>query len=209
MYYACASAKKGGCVAAAVPTAKQLLNPVSLFSQDNNGTIIELPTISASGEISVTGALVFGIGTRDNNGLGQATVLQLDGYGEFLTKYPTTATNPSFAFIDSGSNALYFASANILRCTQYPGFYCPKSTTSLSAINQDAAGVVAVTVDFSIANAETLFARTNNVAYYNLGGSSAVGGSFDWGLPFYFGRNVFTAIEGQSTPAGTGPYVAF
>jgi len=32
---------------------------------------------------------------------------------------------------------------------------------------------------------------------------------FDWGLPFFFGRNVFTAIEGQSTPAGPGPYWAF
>jgi hypothetical protein len=47
------------------------------------------------------------------------------------------------------------------------------------------------------------------VAYDNLGGTSAVGGAFDWGLPFYFGRNVFTAIEGQSTSAGAGPFVAF
>jgi len=28
-------------------------------------------------------------------------------------------------------------------------------------------------------------------------------------LPFFFGRNVFTAVEGQSTPAGAGPFVAF
>jgi hypothetical protein len=32
---------------------------------------------------------------------------------------------------------------------------------------------------------------------------------FDWGLPFHFGRNVFTAIDGQETPAGQGPFVAF
>jgi hypothetical protein len=32
---------------------------------------------------------------------------------------------------------------------------------------------------------------------------------FDWGLPFFFGRTVYTAIEGQSTPAGVGPYFAF
>ena len=30
-----------------------------------------------------------------------------------------------------------------------------------------------------------------------------------WGLPFFFGRNVFVAIEGQSTPAGVGPYWAY
>jgi len=28
-------------------------------------------------------------------------------------------------------------------------------------------------------------------------------------LPFFFGRNVFTAIEGRNTPAGPGPYWAF
>ena len=30
-----------------------------------------------------------------------------------------------------------------------------------------------------------------------------------WGLPFFFGRTVFTAIEGQTTPGGVGPYFAF
>ena len=212
MYYACSSAKKGGCVVAAVPLAKQVLNPVSVFSQDNNGTIIELPTISTDGAPSVTGALVFGIGTRDNNGLGQATVLQLDSFDELLTKYPTTG-KISLAFIDSGSNALFFAtsgSTRIATCARpNSGFYCPSSTQSLSAAIQDASGLATVNVDFSIANAATLFSHVNNVAYANLGGTSAVGGAFDWGLPFFFGRNVFTAVEGQSTPAGAGPFVAF
>jgi hypothetical protein len=74
-----------------------------------------------------------------------------------------------------------------------------------------------MTVNFTIANTETLFTNQNNVAFDNLGGSSTaprsgsggMGAFFDWGLPFYFGKNVFTAIEGQSTPAGTGPFVAF
>ena len=35
-------------------------------------------------------------------------------------------------------------------------------------------------------------------------------GGFDWGLPFFFGRNVFVAIQGQSTrPGGTAPYWAY
>jgi hypothetical protein len=33
--------------------------------------------------------------------------------------------------------------------------------------------------------------------------------SFDWGLPFFYGRRVATAIQGYSTSAGTGPYIAF
>jgi hypothetical protein len=33
--------------------------------------------------------------------------------------------------------------------------------------------------------------------------------SLDFGLPFYFGRRVATAIEGDTTAVGTGPYFAF
>ena len=46
----------------------KLSNPVLFFSQDNNGTIFELPAIPEEGAPSVLGSLVFGIGTRDNNG---------------------------------------------------------------------------------------------------------------------------------------------
>jgi hypothetical protein len=66
------------------------------------------------------------------------------------------------------------------------------------------------TVNFSIENADTLFS-TNNTAFSTLGGGPSGGAtsSFDWGLPFFFGRNVFTAIDGLSTPGGTGPYYAY
>jgi len=30
----------------------------------------------------------------------------------------------------------------------------------------------------------------------------------DLGLPFFYAKSVFTAIEGASTPGGTGPYIA-
>ena len=220
MYYACSSTKKGGCVAAAVSVSKQLSNPVGLFSKDNNGVIIELPAIAASGAPSVPGSLVFGIGTRDNNGLGQETVIPLDQSATFLTKYPANGKN-ALAFVDSGSNAIYFLDSrttSIPTCSgMYSFFYCPRSTMSLSATSQDVGGSMTVAMTFSIANALTLFSSKNNVAFANLGGtgsdsssgSSGLGSYFDWGLPFFFGKNVFSAIEGQSTPVGKGPFVAF
>jgi hypothetical protein len=33
--------------------------------------------------------------------------------------------------------------------------------------------------------------------------------TFDWGLPFFYGRKVFIGIEGTVTPQGTGPFYAF
>jgi hypothetical protein len=226
VYYACSSTTAGGCQAVAVPVAKQLSNPVLFFSQDNNGAIIELPAIPAEGAPSVTGSLVFGIGTRANNALDSATVIRLDDFGNFLTQYPTNGS-PSSAFIDSGSNVTYFldsATTGIPTCPgQFSDFYCPNSTLNLSAKIQDTSGRVTLIVNFSVANAITLFSSPTsqyNFAFDNLAGPSTSPQSgtpgtsnmpayFDWGLPFHFGRNVFTAIEGQSTPVGAGPFVAF
>ena len=59
---------------------------------------------------------------------------------------------------------------------------------------------------FAIGNATTLFGSGNN-AFSNLAGPSS--SYFDWGLPFFFGRRIFTAIESRVTPAGNGPYYAF
>jgi hypothetical protein len=72
-----------------------------------------------------------------------------------------------------------------------------------------------VDIQFSVANASTLNARAyaiSNLAGpmpgFSSSGSSVP--SFDWGLPFYYGRNVYTGIEDRSTPDGVvGPYFAF
>jgi hypothetical protein len=58
-----------------------------------------------------------------------------------------------------------------------------------------------------VQNADTLFSNTSASVFPGLAGPNA--DTFDWGLPFFFGRNVFTAIESRSTPAGSGPYWAF
>jgi hypothetical protein len=60
-------------------------------------------------------------------------------------------------------------------------------------------------VPFVVENASRLPAGT---AAAHLGGTD-LGGTFDWGLPFFFGRTVFVAITGRGTPAGPGPFWAF
>ena len=62
---------------------------------------------------------------------------------------------------------------------------------------------------FSVGNADLLTSNLNNAAVNDLAGPDTSPLQFDFGLPFYFGRNVYTAIVGKSTPGGTGPYMAY
>ena len=202
LYYGCASTS---CQVIAEPLAQQVQNPVALFATDNNGVIIELPSVS-SPAASLSGSMVFGIGTESNNALGTATVFPLDANGEFSTTFKGQSYP---AFVDSGSNAFFFldeALTGLIVCAgNNSGFYCPGSTANLSATT--ASGSATSNITFPIANADTLFQNQTAVVFNSLGGPNP--GTFDWGLPFFFGRNVFTAIDGKSTPAGSGPFWAY
>ena len=201
LYYECTSTT--ACQPIGESLAQQVPNPVSLFATDNNGVIIQLPTVSVAEQACVTGSLVFGIGTQSNNALGSATVYTATSGGNFTTTY--NGTIDSASFIDSGSNGYFFASS-ITACpttSNAPGFYCPSGVQNLSATNQGANGASG-TVDFSIANAEVLF-NTPDFAYSDLGGTYS-NGAFDWGLPFFFGRNVYTGLQSSSNPNGYWAY---
>jgi hypothetical protein len=221
VYFTCPTSTT--CADTGMPLTLQVANPVASFATDNNGVIIQLPTVASAGSAGVGGYLIFGIGTQSNNGLGSATVFPLGSSGELTTNYNQTALQSSF--IDSGSNAYYFPDSTIAVCasnTSAPGFYCPASTLSLSATMVSPVNGTSLSVGFSVASATSLFsgstviAAANNLAapstsVNNTGGNSTFNGgdSFDWGLPFYFGRSVYTAIETRSTSGGTGPYFAF
>jgi len=78
----------------------------------------------------------------------------------------------------------------------------------LNAINTGRKGSATGLVTFSVANALGL-AATGNRAFYNVAGTFGAP-FFDFGLPFFYGRNVYTGIEGKTTPgASAGPYFAY
>lgn len=203
-YYSCAS---GTCTPIGVPTAVQLPNPVAKFAVDNNGVILDLPSIADGGAATATGSLLFGIGTRANNKLGGATVYQASGDGVGIITTDFDGTTYGESFFDSGSNDLSFPSS-IAQCSDGSGFYCPSSTQHLTAMITGMNGVTG-SLEFEVASADSLFANTSDYAFDNLADSGFTDGStpvFDWGLSIFYGRRIFSAIEG--TGADT-PYFAF
>jgi hypothetical protein len=203
VYFGCPSS---GCVVEAVSLQQQVQNPVGLFPQDNNGVVITLPATDAGGDPSASGSMVFGIGTQSDNALVGVQVYTTDGLGNFSVTFNGSVYSGSF--IDTGSNAFFFLNSNSLgvpTCPVNTSFYCPASTLRYTAITSGTNGTQN-TIAFSIANANTLF-NTGNTVFNNVGGPNV--GGFDLGLPFFFGRTVYVAIEGASTTGGTGPYYAF
>jgi hypothetical protein len=205
VYYSCPT--ESTCTGTTVPMADQVTNPVTLFATDNNGSIITLPSVATAGAATLSGSLIFGIDTESNNASGTETVVPVAASGYLTSIFNGNTLDESF--IDSGSNAYFFSDSSLSNsaCQQqgFSGFYCPATTTSLSGEMQLASGTS--TVDFEIGNAEQISESVS--AFPGLGGTSATPNSFDWGLPFFYGRRVAIAIEGSTTSVGSGPYIAY
>ncbi|KPC54671.1 DUF3443 family protein [Amantichitinum ursilacus] len=208
LYYVCPSASS--CTATTLATGSQIANPVSYFTTDNNGTALAFPTIADSGASSVTGALIFGIGTQTNNTIG--TEKALDATGSYTPIAYNGTTYPN-SFVDSGSNLYFLPSAiSINQCSSssLSGYYCPSAQTTLGLTIYSATQATSTTASINIGNTQTLTSDSSLHAFNNLGVvNSAIPNSIDLGMPFFYGRWVFNALEGASTSAGTGPYVAF
>jgi hypothetical protein len=203
LYYTCTSSS---CAVTTESLNSQVANPVSFFATDNNGVVIDLPAVTGA-EASITGSLIFGIGTQSDNALGNAAVYTINpSTGDITTRFNNTAYT---SFLDTGSNAIYFLDTAITgfpTCTDLTFWYCPTSTQSPSATNQGANGASG-TFTFTVANADTLTGNGTIGVANGLAGPNS--GKFDWGLPFFYGRKVYTAIENQNTPGGLGPYWAY
>jgi len=219
-YYTCSG---GTCNPAFVAKASQVTNPVLLFPKDNNGVIVELPSAS-SPAASTTGSLIFGIGTETNNQLpSSATTITMacDGFatvfnGQTFGVTDTSKCTGPYSTIDTGSNGIFFPNVTSIpvcpaqtSAGNLSSLYCPTSTQNLSATIQGQDGK-SKSVDFSIANAQNLLtnsATASDAVLPGLGGPRTANANlgFVWGLPFFYGRNVYISIAGQTMPSGTPP----
>ncbi|MGF6721096.1 hypothetical protein P3T43_000437 [Paraburkholderia sp. GAS41] len=164
-----------------------------------------ITVFAACGGASAIGTLVFGIDTQANNRLAGsgATLLQTNASGDFNATY-NGVTYSGTSYFDSGSAALFFQDSTI--GTNSLKEYIP-GTTLARSVSIAISNTATATVDFNVANANTLFA-SGNYAFDDM--ASYMTGIFDMGLPFFYGRHVYYGISGKtSAGGGTGPYVAF
>lgn len=224
-YYGCTSTT---CTPSTVPPAQQVSNPVASFATDNNGVILALPSLGTGGVGSgISGTMTFGIGTQTNNAVTSGTTVYdvNPNSGNFTTIYKGTSYTDA-SFVDSGSNLYFLPDSTIASCsssdTLTPGFYCPTATTTISGVTNEgynpSTGTYpgnSGTVTITIANAHAEFASNGtSTAFADLGASDAGAGltgigGVDYGLPFFYGRTIYTAFENSATPSGNGPYWAF
>jgi uncharacterized protein DUF3443 len=222
-YYVCSGGSSGTCQNANVATALQNQNVAGLFPTDNNGLLIQLPSLASGQAPSATGSLIFGIGTRTNNALGSAAVFVTDPQGFIQTSTSYAPMSEPASYVDSGTNFWQFDDSSITQCSQssnWLGFYCPTSALSLSATMlpyNSPTNTAAFTYNFSIGDAS---ASTGNAVSY-IGGPSSIGPppetpcnntsipcTFAWGLPFFYGRSVYVGFEGMTISGNLGPFFA-
>lgn len=210
LYYGC---NGSACLPAAVALSKQVQNPIARMASDNNGLLVEFPTVPDSGASSVTGYLVMGLGTRANNVPPSNTVLTTDNTGEFTTLFPYQTSAQLSGFLDTGSTFYAFprfsksslpfgtGAAAGLDLSQ---LYCPGSQLTRQATNGTGGACIAI----NVGNAGTLLNSGQRV-FSNIGAYIGTISGFDFGLPFFFGRNVAVGFELKSSSLGTGPLVAY
>jgi len=222
-YYDCPSSGCSAIIArnaSAAAPFQQLPNPVAAFATDNNGTLIVLPSVAPAGVATLTGTVYFGIGTQGDNALTATTILPTTTSGSSRGPGFVTATYNGKAltqsFLDTGSNDYYFIDTTLPICTQtfLNVFYCPAAPTPLSPTFTATNGATGSGA-FTLYNPAVTTSGSANVAP-GLGVNPTLvtpplpfANSFDFGIPFFFGKSVYTAIEGRQAGSTQGPYFAF
>jgi hypothetical protein len=193
VYYQCAN---GSCSSSTMPLSQQVSNPVASFAVNNNGVMLDLPGVPSGGAATVKGKILFGINTQPNNSMDGFTKYSASYNGHLSTTYKGTVMTSSF--IDSGSNGLFFNDASLAKCTVSTDFYCPPTPVTANATIAAADGTASTPVQLTIESIDQL---NSTITAASIGAPYGATNTFDWGLPFFFGRKVFVGIESQTASA--------
>ena len=183
---------EGGAGPTTISTTLMVQNPVFLLgSSEKNGVLLSgFPTVSPTqGAPSVSGLLTFGVGST--SGL---TELETNSSATITASYNDNSSLT--AFFDSGSNGFFIDNPNITQCSSsssFSGFFCGTETDQSAKLT--GTNGTSVTLDFSIENAQTLFA-TGNQDFSSLGGPMP--GYFDAGFPAFLSAQTSGQTTGQT-----------
>lgn len=185
-----------------LPLTSQVANPVMGFAADNNGVIFDLPAIPTEGASTVTGALVFGIGTQGNNTPTGLTVMPVASQTGAMNVTLNGVVYPQ-SIVDSGTDRVVLADSGIATCSS--GRYCPPATVTESASLSGVSGSQSKSTSFPIVSA-----NTQKAGYANYVADSMTFNSSQviLGLPFFYGRTIAFGYVGANTSLGVGPFVA-
>jgi hypothetical protein len=238
-YYSCPAGASSvlNCGPAAVEANQQVYNPVAALGvdqngvADNNGVVLALPQIPATGAGVVIGELMFGINTRttdpiarttDNHLANGASLVHLGvnfhtnekSYLRVTTQYNGQTIYNSY--LDTGTNGLFFSDRSIALCgpasATQSSWYCPGGLLPKAAVlsDGDVPGQNPVGVSFVVGDQTTLLPSIT--AFAGMAGAPATSAtnaaSFSWGLPFFYGKRVALSIW-QQKGAETGPWYSW
>lgn len=176
----------------------QVVNPISVLDSssneeginDGNGSAIVLPQIPAIGANYVSGYLIIGIGTRSNNTPSKnSVIIESDRNGYFDTFYDGGMYR---SHIDTGSNKTMLPTpSRDLDCSEFKCFFSIFSLLAAQKVNNGESFKI-VSLDHpefqkgSVGNGDDDddFPADNDR-------------TFVWGLPFFYGKTVYTSINGK------------
>lgn len=206
-YYSCGG---GACTVQPVGALQQLPNPVSVMSADSNGIMVQLPAVASAGAATASGTLFFGVGTQDNNALGDARLHTLNSFGSLSTTFSGVTLGASI--VDSAATGYFQDVAALAPCARDANLDCPSDPVERQATLtglDGAASQVSFTVDDAQAILDGGFAAASGFGGRNAGRSIGSGGAFTWGLPFFYGRSVYVLIENGAAANTIGPAIGF
>ena len=201
-YFTC---RDGLCSPSTAELARQTRNPVSAFAPGlDDGHFITLPGVPLpNGLPSVEGTLRFGLSSAEAlTRLASAQLYPLDARGQLGLSLNGTSAR---GFIDSGSNGYFLDLPGLPVCSQR--FYCPPRPVEYTVRLRQSDAREGPALAMVIADAQAA-ALTGNKALPALGGTAALAGLVDLGLPLFYGRSLATGLEGRRPDAPTG-FVAF
>ncbi len=183
--------------------SQQVANVVDGFAADNNGIIITMPSVSASGQASAQGTLTFGVDTRSDNQQAGYSLLQEDISGSI----DVTMNGSSYqrSVVDSGSN-FYFLNMPSGTPTS-GGFLDPaQATTYPTVLSSNVVATQSLSTSIEIdpyRNVSGDAVDPNTGVPFNSPGEQILG------MPYFYGRSIAWTYMGKQSLEGSGPLIAF